>query len=84
MTTLFRPVGLEELSLIWDSGMRQFPPRLHDARYLDGNFGPDFPSGLRGLGRNSSTSEPPQQGLTFDRQSLEAPLPDNWRDTIWH
>lgn len=28
MTTLFRPVGLEELSLIWDTGMRQFPPRL--------------------------------------------------------
>jgi hypothetical protein len=28
MTTLFRPVGLHELSLIWDSGMREFPPRL--------------------------------------------------------
>ena len=28
MTTLFRPVGLDELSLIWDSGMREFPPRL--------------------------------------------------------
>ena len=28
MTTLFRPVGLNELSLIWDSGMREFPPRL--------------------------------------------------------
>ena len=28
MTTLFRPVGLHELSLIWDSGMRRFPPRL--------------------------------------------------------
>jgi hypothetical protein len=28
MTTLFRPVGLQELSLIWDSGMREFPPRL--------------------------------------------------------
>ena len=28
MSTLFRPVGLNELSLIWDSGMRQFPPRL--------------------------------------------------------
>ena len=28
MTTLFRPVGLNELSLIWDSGMRGFPPRL--------------------------------------------------------
>jgi len=28
MTTLFRPVGLTELSLIWDSGMREFPPRL--------------------------------------------------------
>src|SRR5579859_575904 len=27
-TTLFRPVGLHELSLIWDSGMRCFPPRL--------------------------------------------------------
>src|SRR6266566_5219674 len=27
-TTLFRPVGLHELALIWDSGMRQFPPRL--------------------------------------------------------
>jgi hypothetical protein len=25
---LFRPVGLYELALIWDSGMRQFPPRL--------------------------------------------------------
>lgn len=25
---LFRPVGLNELSLIWDSGMREFPPRL--------------------------------------------------------
>lgn len=27
-TTLFRPVGLHELSLIWDTGMREFPPRL--------------------------------------------------------
>jgi hypothetical protein len=27
-TTLFRPVGLYELALIWDSGMREFPPRL--------------------------------------------------------
>jgi hypothetical protein len=26
--TLFRPVGLYELSLIWDQGMRGFPPRL--------------------------------------------------------
>jgi len=26
--TLFRPVGLYELSLIWDKGMRGFPPRL--------------------------------------------------------
>jgi hypothetical protein len=28
MSILFRPVGLQELSLIWDSGMREFPPRL--------------------------------------------------------
>jgi len=28
MTTLFRPVGLNELSLIWDSGMREFPRAL--------------------------------------------------------
>jgi hypothetical protein len=27
-TTLFRPVGLHELSLIWDKEMREFPPRL--------------------------------------------------------
>jgi hypothetical protein len=27
-TTLVRPVGLHELALIWDSGMREFPPRL--------------------------------------------------------
>jgi hypothetical protein len=27
MTTLFRPVGLHELSLIWDSGMQEFPRR---------------------------------------------------------
>ena len=27
-TTLFRPVGLDELALIWDSGCREFPPRL--------------------------------------------------------
>jgi hypothetical protein len=27
-TTLYRPVGLHELALIWDSGMREFPPRL--------------------------------------------------------
>lgn len=27
-TILFRPVGFHELSLIWDSGMREFPPRL--------------------------------------------------------
>ena len=27
-TALFRPVGLHELALIWDSGMREFPPRL--------------------------------------------------------
>jgi hypothetical protein len=29
-TTLYRPVGLAELALIWDSGMREFPPRLPD------------------------------------------------------
>jgi hypothetical protein len=28
MTTLYRPVGLHELALIWDSRMREFPPRL--------------------------------------------------------
>ena len=28
MATLFRPVGLQELSLLWDSGLREFPPRL--------------------------------------------------------
>jgi hypothetical protein len=28
MTTLFRPVGLHELSLTWDAGMLEFPPRL--------------------------------------------------------
>src|SRR5215831_17347744 len=27
-TQLFRPVGLAELSLIWDKEMREFPPRL--------------------------------------------------------
>jgi hypothetical protein len=27
-TRLFRPVGLSELALVWDSGMRKFPPRL--------------------------------------------------------
>ncbi len=26
--TLFRPVGIHELALIFDSGMREFPPRL--------------------------------------------------------
>jgi hypothetical protein len=28
MTRLYRPVGLNELALIWDSGCREFPPRL--------------------------------------------------------
>jgi hypothetical protein len=27
-TTLYRPVGLDELALIWDAGCREFPPRL--------------------------------------------------------
>jgi hypothetical protein len=27
-TTLYRPVGLDELALIWDSGCKEFPPRL--------------------------------------------------------
>ena len=27
---LFRPVGLEELRLVYDTGMRAFPPRLAD------------------------------------------------------
>jgi hypothetical protein len=27
-TKLFRPIGLHELALLWDSGMREFPPRL--------------------------------------------------------
>ena len=26
--TLFRPVGLHELALVWDMGMGEFPPRL--------------------------------------------------------
>ncbi len=29
-TTLYRPVGMEELALIWDSGCREFPQRLPD------------------------------------------------------
>jgi hypothetical protein len=28
MATLFRPVGLRELSLLWDSSFREFRPRL--------------------------------------------------------
>jgi hypothetical protein len=28
MATLFRPVGLHELALLWDSAFREFPPRL--------------------------------------------------------
>jgi hypothetical protein len=27
-TKLFRPIGLQELAHLWDSGMRKFPPRL--------------------------------------------------------
>jgi len=27
-TKLFRPIGLQELALLWDAGMRKFPPRL--------------------------------------------------------
>ena len=27
-TVLFRPVGVHELALIWDTGVREFPPRL--------------------------------------------------------
>jgi hypothetical protein len=30
MTMLYRPVGMNELALIWDSGCREFPPRLPD------------------------------------------------------
>ena len=30
MTKLYRPVGLDELVLIWESGCREFPPRLPD------------------------------------------------------
>ena len=30
MTRLYRPLGLHELALIWDSGCRVFPPRLPD------------------------------------------------------
>jgi len=26
--TLYRPIGLYELALIWDKGMREFPKRL--------------------------------------------------------
>jgi len=28
MTKLYRPVELNELASIWDSGCREFPPRL--------------------------------------------------------
>jgi len=28
MTQLFRPLGLQEMSLLWDSEFREFPPRL--------------------------------------------------------
>jgi hypothetical protein len=34
MPTLFRPVGLNELSLIGDSGMSEFPPCLPQAKLL--------------------------------------------------
>jgi hypothetical protein len=30
MTKLYRPVGLQELALVWDSGCSEFPPRLPD------------------------------------------------------
>jgi hypothetical protein len=29
-TNLFRPIGLRELELLWDSGMREFPQRLEN------------------------------------------------------
>lgn len=29
-TNLFRPIGLRELELLWDSGMREFPKRLEN------------------------------------------------------
>jgi hypothetical protein len=34
VVTLFRPVGLRELALLWDSGFRQFPPRLAQQPYF--------------------------------------------------
>jgi transposase len=40
-TVLFRPVGLHELALIWDKGMRGFPPRLPHQ--------PDLRRGFTGL-----------------------------------
>ena len=47
MTALFRPVGLHELALIWDSGMREFPPRLphQPIFYPVANF--EYPNLLR-------------------------------------
>jgi hypothetical protein len=36
MTTgLFRPVGLHELALVWDKGIRAFPPRLSHQPIFD-------------------------------------------------
>ena len=34
LITLYRPVGLRELALLWDSGFRQFPPRLPHQDYF--------------------------------------------------
>lgn len=34
VVTLYRPVGLRELALLWDSGFRQFPPRLAPQPYF--------------------------------------------------
>lgn len=38
---LYRPVGIEELALVFDSGMRAFPPRLPEQPifYPVTNFG---------------------------------------------
>jgi hypothetical protein len=34
LITLYRPVGLRELALLWDSGFRRFPPRLPHQDYF--------------------------------------------------
>jgi hypothetical protein len=60
---LWRPVGLEELALLFDSGMRAFPPRLPEQPIFYPVLNPEYAAQIA---REWNTQEGAAAGYVTD------------------